>query len=240
VIVCVYALVSPAPARLRLTGMAGEPLRVVTANRIGAVVGGMRRAPAPSIRNLRRYAAVVEAIAAEAPAILPARFATTVTGDEELAVILASRGATLRRRLRAVRGRCQMTIRLLSSLSESESESESESDEALLASRSAMAGRTRPRLAHGATQGTQYLRRRAALAASARAIPGFAPIRAAVRRFVKDERVEKRAGIVTVNHLIPRAAVPRYRAAVEPAATANHLRLMVSGPVAPYAFADNW
>jgi hypothetical protein len=179
---------------------------------------------------------VVEAIAAEAPAILPARFATTVTGDEELAVILASRGATLRRRLRAVRGRCQMTIRLLSPLSESESES----DEAPLASRSAMAGRTRPRLAHGATQGTQYLRRRAALAASARAIPGFAPIRAAVRRFVKDERVEKRAGIVTVNHLIPRAAAPRYLAAVERAAAANHLRLMVSGPVAPYAFADNW
>jgi hypothetical protein len=236
VIVCVYALVRPAPARLRLTGMAGEPLRVVTANRIGAVVGGMRRAPAPSIRNLRRYAAVVEAIAAEAPAILPARFATTVTGDEELAVILASRGATLRRRLRAVRGRCQMTIRLLSPLSESESES----DEAPLASRSAMAGRTRPRLAHGATQGAQYLRRRAALAASARAIPGFAPIRAAVRRFVKDERVEKRAGIVTVNHLIPRAAAPRYLAAVERAAAANHLRLMVSGPVAPYAFADNW
>jgi len=236
VIVCVYALVSPAPARLRLTGMAGEPLRVVTANRIGAVVGGIRRAPAPSIRNLRRYAAVVEAIAAEAPAILPARFATTVTGDEELAVILASRGATLRRRLRAVRGRCQMTIRLLSPLSESESES----DEAPLASRSAMAGRTRPRLAHGATRGAQYLRRRAALAASARAIPGFAPIRAAVRRFVKDERVEKRAGIVTVNHLIPRAAAPRYLAAVERAATANHLRLMVSGPVAPYAFADNW
>jgi hypothetical protein len=84
------------------------------------------------------------------------------------------------------------------------------------------------------------LRRRAALAASARAIPGFAPIRAAVRRFVKDERVEKRAGIVTVNHLIPRAAAPRYLAAVERAATANHLRLMVSGPVAPYAFADNW
>ncbi len=209
-IVCVYALLSPAPARLRLTGMAGEPLRVVTANRIGAVVGGMRRAPAPSIRNLRRYAAVVEAIA------------------------LASRGATLRRRLRAVRGRCQMTIRLLSPVSESES------DDAPLASRSAMAGRARLRLAHGATQGTQYLRRRAALAASARAIPGFAPIRAAVRRFVKDERVEKRANIVTVNHLIPRTAAPRYLAAVERAATANHLRLMVSGPLAPYAFADNW
>ena len=235
---CVYALVSPARRRLRVTGMAGEPLRVMTVSRVSAVIGGMRRVPAPSIRNLRRYAAVVEAIAAEAPAILPARFATTVADREELAFILASRGATLRRRLRAVRGRCQMTIRLLSPLSESESESES--DDAPLASRSAIAGRARLRLAPEATQGTQYLQRRAALAASARAIPGFAPIRAAVRRFVKDERVEKRAGIVTVNHLIPRAAAPRYLAAVEQAATANHLRLMVSGPLAPYAFADNW
>ncbi|HXD17205.1 MAG TPA: GvpL/GvpF family gas vesicle protein [Vicinamibacterales bacterium] len=233
---CVYALVSPARRRLRVTGMAGEPLRVMTVSRVSAVIGGMRRVPAPSIRNLRRYAAVVEAIAAEAPAILPARFATTVADREELAFILASRGATLRRRLRAVRGRCQMTIRLLSPLSESESES----DDAPLASRSAIAGRARLRLAPEATQGTQYLQRRAALAASARAIPGFAPIRAAVRRFVKDERVEKRAGIVTVNHLIPRAAAPRYLAAVEQAATANHLRLMVSGPLAPYAFADNW
>jgi len=209
---------------------------VMTVSRVSAVIGGMRRVPAPSIRNLRRYAAVVEALAAEAPAILPARFATTVADREELAFILASRGATLRRRLRAVRGRCQMTIRLLSRLSEVESES----DDAPLASGSAIAGRARLRLANEATQGTQYLQRRAALAASARAIPGFAPIRAAVRRFVKDERVEKRAGIVTVNHLIPRAAAPRYLAAVEQAATANHLRLMVSGPLAPYAFADNW
>jgi hypothetical protein len=231
---CVYALVSPARRRLRVTGMAGEPLRVMTVSRVSAVIGGMRRVPAPSIRNLRRYAAVVEAIAAEAPAILPARFATTVADREELAFILASRGATLRRRLRAVRGRCQMTIRLLAP------RSESESDDAPLASRSAIAGRARLRLEPEATQGTQYLQRRAALAASARAIPGFAPIRAAVRRFVKDERVQKRAGIVTVNHLIPRAAASRYLAAVEQAATANHLRLMVSGPLAPYAFADNW
>ena len=63
---------------------------------------------------------------------------------------------------------------------------------------------------------------------------------ATVRRFVKDERVERRAGIVTVNHLIPRASVPRYAAAIERAAVERHLRLMVSGPLAPYAFADNW
>ena len=236
-IICVYALTSPAPARLRLTGVAGETLRVVTVNRITAVIGEVRRAPAPGVRNLRRYAAVVEAIAARTPAILPARFATMVVDGEELRFILTSRHATLRRRLRAVRGRCQMTIRLPAP---SESESESESDDASLPSRSAIPGRTRLRLANGATQGTQYLQRRMAVAANERAIPGFEPIRAAVRRFVKDERVEKRAGIVTVNHLIPRAAVARYIAAVDRTAGDGHLRLMVSGPLAPYAFADNW
>jgi len=79
-----------------------------------------------------------------------------------------------------------------------------------------------------------------ATAVRERAIPAFEPIRAAVGRFVKDERVEKRADVVTVNHLVPRTAVTRYRAAVTRAAGENHLRLMVSGPWAPYAFADNW
>lgn len=230
-IICVYALVSPAPAGLHLVGAAGERLRVITVSRIAAVVGEMRRAPAPSVRNLRRYAEVVEAVAARTPAILPARFGTTVVDRDELGLILRSRSGALRRRLRAVRGRCQMTIRLTS---------ESESGDEPLASRSTVMGRTRLRLANGATQGTQYLRQRAALAANARAIPGFEPVRAAVRRLVKDERVTRRAGVVSVNHLIPRAAVPRYLAAVGRAASDNHLRLMVTGPLAPYAFADNW
>ena len=223
-IICVYALVSPARARLHLVGAAGEKLHVITVNRIAAVVGEMRRAPAPSVRNLRRHAAVVEAIAARTPAILPARFGTAFVDRDELALTLRSRSGRLRRRLRAVRGRCQMTIRLTSEP----------------ASRSTVMGRTRLRLANGATRGTRYLQQRAALAASARAIPGFEPVRAAIRRFVKDERVERRAGVVTVNHLIPRAAVPRYLAAVERAATEGRLRLIVTGPLAPYAFADNW
>ena len=40
--------------------------------------------------------------------------------------------------------------------------------------------------------------------------------------------------------VIDQQAVTRYRAAVTRAADENHLRLMVSGPWAPYAFADNW
>ena len=229
-IICVYALVSSPPARLGVTGTAGERLRVITADRIFAVVGELRRAPAPSVRNLRRYAVVIESIASRVPAILPARFGTTVTDRGELTFILRSRRATLRQRLRAVRGRAQMTIRLL----------ESESGDGPSPSRSTVTGRTRLRLGSGATQGTQYLQRRREIAANARAVPEFESVRNIVRRYVKDERVDKRGGVVTINHLVPRASVARYRDLVERAADDNGVRLIVSGPFPPYAFADNW
>lgn len=79
-----------------------------------------------------------------------------------------------------------------------------------------------------------------AIAADARAVPRFAPIRAAIERMVKAERVEKRGDVVTINHLIQRSAVPRYVAAVERAALDHDVGLTISGPWAPYAFADNW
>jgi hypothetical protein len=231
VIICVYALVSPSPARLSLTGIAGERLRVVTVDRIGAVFGEMRRVPAPSIRHLRRYAAVVESIAARVPSVLPARFATTVADRDELAFILHSRASTLRRRLLAVRARSQMTLRILVA---------SESGDRSFASRSTVIERARLRLGYGAAQGTQYLQRRMADAAAARAVPAFDPIRAAVRRYIKDERVDKLGGVITINHLVPRTAAVRYRDAVERAADQNEVRLIVTGPWPPYAFADNW
>jgi len=231
VIICVYALVSPAPARLTLTGVAGERLRVVAIDRMGAVVGEVRRVPVPTVTNLRRYAAVVESIAARVPSVLPARFATTVADRDELAFILQTRGSTLRQRLRAVRGRSQMTIRLLV---------ESESGDRWLASRSAVTGRARLRLEYGAAQGTQYLQRRMAMAAAGRAVPAFEPIRTAIQRYIKDERIDKREGVITINHLVPRAAAARYRDAVERAADENRMRLIVSGPWPPYAFADTW
>ena len=230
-ILCVYALVSPPPARLSLTGIARERLRVVTIDRIGVVVGELRRVPAPSIRHLRRYAAIVESIAARVPSVLPARFATTVADRDELAFILQSRGSILRERLRAVRARAQMTIRLLL---------ESESGDRSFPSRSTVTDGARLRLGYGATQGTQYLQRRMADAAAAHAVPAFEPIRAAVRRYIKDERVDKLGGVITINHLVPRTAAVRYRDTLERAADQNEVRLIVTGPWPPYAFADNW
>jgi Gas vesicle synthesis protein GvpL/GvpF len=230
VILCVYALISPVPARVNLRGIAGERLRVMSAGGIGAVVGVLPRRPSPTLKNLRRYAAVIEAVAARTPAILPARFATTVADDDELAVILRTRPG-LRQRLRRVRGRAQMTIRVMGS---------DPGDDATHGVRPLDTARTRgqtPR--YESTQGTQYLRQKMEDAVRAREIPGFGPIRDAVRPFVKEERVDKRGAVATINHLVARAAVDRYRAAVVRAAKTCGLRLIVTGPLAPYAFADN-
>jgi Gas vesicle synthesis protein GvpL/GvpF len=231
VILCVYALVSSARPAQRLNGIAGEQLRAIPFDGIVAIVGDVRRRPAASTRNLRQYAAVVESIAARVPAILPVRFGTTFEDVTDLTLALRSRVPSMRQRLRAVRGRLQMTIRIVS---------ESESGDASRASQSRAAGRARVRLEHKSTQGTQYLQQRLALLRTASEVPELAAIRPAIRRFVKDERVERRSGIATVHQLIPRAMAERYRAAVERAAAESDIRLAVSGPFAPYAFADNW
>ena len=220
-IVCVYALIASS-SRVVGSGMSGERLRAVTAGGIVALVGELRRAPKPTMTNLRRYANVIEKAAAQTPAILPVRFGTGMADLDEVTFVLQSRQDALRRRLRAVRGRSQMTIRVV------------------------LGGSGKPGSdpgdgpSPGSDPGTQYLQQRAITAARAREIPGFAPIRAAVKRWVKDERVEKRAGVATVNHLIPRSSVGTYRSAVERAAERAGLRVMVTGPFPPYAFAENW
>jgi hypothetical protein len=230
VILCVYALVSSSRPVQRLTGIAGEQLRAIPFDGVLAVVGYVRRRPAASTRNLRQYAAVVESIASRVPAILPVRFGTTFDDLAELTSVLRTRGSALRQRLRAVRGRTQMTIRLVGS----------DPHDGPLRGRTPVTHRAGVRPRNKATQGTQYLRERLAVLRTAREVPELAVIRPAIRRFMKDERVERRSGVATVHHLIPRAMAERYRAAVERAAAEGDVRLTVSGPFAPFAFADNW
>ena len=71
-----------------------------------------------------------------------------------------------------------------------------------------------------------------------RDVPGFDSVRLAVRRWVRDERVEKRMNVATVYHLIPRASAPAYQRALRSAAAGSGLRVLVSGPFPPYAFAS--
>jgi hypothetical protein len=208
--------------------VAGERTQAVTLGGIAAIVGHLRRQPKPTIGNLQRYAAVVERIAERVPAILPARYGSVLGDVEELRFVLESRQRELRRRLAGVRGRVQMTVRVVRTLAASSTTS---------AVRVTAARRVRT---SKNARGTEYLRLRATAAAAAREIEGFEAIRSAVKRWVKEERVEQRGGVATVNHLIPRTGLEAYSRAIQRAADGAGLRLIVSGPFPPYAFVQDW
>jgi hypothetical protein len=168
---------------------------------------------------VRQYSAVVQSLSERLPALLPARFGTCVQDLIELTFILQSRQQALLRNLRDVRGRVQMIGRIF----------QSPGTAALVSSSSA-----------SAASGADYLRARAAAAASEKEVAGFAPVRAAVRRWIRDERVEKQGTVASIYHLIPRGQAEKYRRTLEQAARDAGLRLTVSGPWPPYAFATSF
>jgi hypothetical protein len=225
-VVCVYALASAAmPPVTPITGIARERVRAVRIGGITAFVGHVRRMPSPDEPILRRFDRVVRHLFVAVPALLPARFGTCFDTLDELTTVLRLRQASLRRALRVVRGRAQMTVRVI---------------------RGQEWGRdSRPHfLPNGpvgrrpVTTGADYLRGRAEEAARQRAVPGFEPVRASVARLVRAEHVDRRAGVATIYHLVPRAAAMSYRAAVERSAAAAGLHCVVTGPWPPYAFTD--
>ena len=213
----VYGLAWPAPRRLGLTGINAERLRVATIGHVSAIVGDMARAPGPTEARLSAYDALMQALARKTSALLPARFATQCRDADELSLMLESRQQSLRTLLRHVRNRPQVTIRV------------------------AVADSSLPAVPVGPAKGTSfrptsgslYLRERVAEAARAREVPGFDPVRMAVRRWVRDERIERHARIVTVYHLVPRGSVDAYRATLERTADNEGI---VTGPWPPDAF----
>ncbi len=221
----VYA-VTDARSAPPATGVRGERLRLYRAGAIAAVAGEVRSAPAAVPDNLRRYDGTLRHLAASLPALLPVRFGTCVADAEDLGLILRSRQAALRRALGRVRNRVQMTVRVPGALPGRESSDGVDEG---------VARRSKAQAA-----GTQYLRARADAAARAREVPGFEPVRAAVRRWLRDERVERRGPTASVYHLIPRAAAGSYQRAAIRAAAAAGLPVVVTGPWPPYAFAETW
>jgi hypothetical protein len=236
VTLCVYALTGGA-ARVSARGLAGERLHVYAHGPVAAVAGRLSRAPDASPELLRRYDGAMRRLAGKLPAVLPVRFGTCFNDPAELAFVLRSRGASLVRALAHVRNRVQMTVRLI----------EDPEQRARIGRRGAplsapvatglpSALSRRPHRPRGS--GTAYLRDRAEAVARDHDVAGFAPVRDAVRRWLRDERIERRGAVVSVYHLIPRASADRYRRAIARAAATCELRLVVSGPWPPYAFAD--
>ena len=208
--VCVYALATRGARRARVKGLAGEQLRTITLGPVAAIVGDVTVRPRPTVANLLRYDRILTELWAQNGALLPVRFGTILADSSELDHAVTLRGATLRRRLAVVRDRAQMTVLV-----------------PVPYPNRRHALRRRPR------SGAEYLRGRAA-----RDVPQLAQLRPAVRRWVRDERMQMRGSIATVYHLVPRGAADRYRSALERAAREAGIRVRVLGPRLPYAFVD--
>lgn len=208
----VYALV--AGRRLPVTfRTGGTRFRLIGRGAVAAVVSEQLIPVKPTAANMRRYDRTMRDLAVRFPAILPARFGT-VMAEDELTFILSSRRASLARALASVRGRVQMTIRLMTPVVEVPAA---------------------PPLADGLT-GRDYLTGKARAAATSRVVPEFAPIRRAVARWIRDERVDRRLGVASIYHLIPRASAAAYQRTAQIAAKEAGMHVVLSGPWPPYAF----
>jgi hypothetical protein len=213
----VYAIV-PASQRAGGRGLEGERLRVVKGGSIAAVVGESKRRRAASALQLVTYDRLLHQLAGRSASVVPVRFGTFVADEEELRFVLRTRRLSLHRALAHVRNRAQMTVRLAIERSGD------------AASSTRVSGPVR-RLS-----GTTYLRARAKAAADAGNLAEFGPLRAAVARWIRDERIERRGRLATVYHLIPRGSAAAYRRALARAMRRHGVPVAVSGPWVPYAF----
>ena len=231
---CVYAIASRRKGRIPVRGVAGEALHTIPIGRLDVIVGQVRAVPRPTALNLHRYDRLMSALWRRLPALLPARFGTAARDASDVEGMVRPRERTLRGRLRNVRGRAQMIVRIVqgSGIGERGSDGDRES------------ARLQPPRFPGSpipdpqspTRGRAYMRSRQ----RQHAVPAFDPLRARVRRWVRDERMEKRGNVASVYHLIPAGSADRYRAALEDAAREAGVRMIVSGPWPPYAFVDAW
>jgi hypothetical protein len=220
-----YCLVSagrepPPPLR----GLADAPVRQVTAQSVGAWVSDLPAAiEAVTPELVRAHDVVVrEAMRVETP--LPARFGQTFADESALRRSLEERREGIVAGLGRVRGAVEMTVRLLLDPAAA----------AAVARPAAKSGReymawlrARQRAAEEAQQRAGFLQARVA-----RAVGGLA-------------RAEARSGAsaggnsATISHLVACGDVTRYRHLVhELTEREPELRVMLSGPWAPYSFAE--
>jgi hypothetical protein len=195
-----------------ITSSRGVPdidgMRVIRVGALAALVTDVRRPPAATPANLRKYHRTLAIIADAVPATVPVRFGTTMS-ESELAIILFSRAISLTKTLRRVRGRVQMTLRLPGT------------------------GRFTAPPAGPVKSGREYLR---TIAARERDVPGFDAVRKILARWIMEERIERRDNIVSIYHLVPRRSAAVYARRANAAMADAGVRGVVSGPFPPYAF----
>ena len=197
-------------------------MTVIRAGGVSGVVGRLASVPRPSSANLRAYHQAIGRLSDAVPALLPVRFGTTLHSEAEVVTLLRARSTSFRAALTRVRRRAQMTVRFL------------RSDDHSAEVGRAKAEATTPAVTR--SSGTAYLQSRAS---EARRLAHWGPcaeLRRVTRRWIKAEVIEERNDVVSVYHLVPRAAAASYRRAVDAGTFPVHPR--VTGPFPPFAFAD--
>jgi len=222
----VYAILGDAPTASLGHGLAGEPITLLTAGHLVAAVGAMDEPPTASRAAVLGHDAVVRRLCDVSAAILPTRFGM-VDDASALTEWLRAAADALGDALRLVAGREQMTLHVFDGDEPPAGDAVERTDDAAEESASG--------------PGTRYLALRRRQRRREESLPELAPLRGRLDALVVAERTERRATPpfrASVYHLIERGRSADYRAVVDAGhALVRGVRLRVSGPWAPYAFA---
>jgi hypothetical protein len=218
-----YAVLGDRPASSPGRGLGDEPLEILAGPGLHVAVGHLAAPPLTEVAVLRAHDAVVRRLAGTSDAILPMRFGSWVADEARLWAALEGRVAALGEALAAVRGREQMIVRVFG------------------AGQAGNAPPTPGRATAVAGPGTRFLQDRLERERAVRETPELQAVRCAVAAMVEAERLEihrRPPALASLYHLVRRGRGPAYRAAIarRPASAAG-VRLTVSGPWPPYAFA---
>ena len=207
-----YAVVG-APLGAAVSGIEGEPIATLPVAGVWLAVGEVAAAPQPILDALRRHDRVMRGLQANTEAILPARFGQMAADLPSLERRFAAAGDRLRAGLERVEGCVQMTLRI--------------------------AGLAAPAAAEETSgqPGTDYLRGRRKRVTGRGFDPAVDSLSERCGVVARAERVawQDDGGRLTFYHLVPRALLGEYTAAVD-AHRAALPRLTLSGPWPPYAF----
>lgn len=263
-ILYLYALADGLDDVSGVTGVQNEELVLLQLPEAICVAGWMLHAPSLTRESLAAQDRVVRALHARAAALLPMRFGAAMPDAAAVERALHIQGTGLRARLTAVRGREQMTIRVLGARGARGASGTSATGTGAASATSAsgagaigaaggtLAGGLPAEAASGlpaeaavaakagdtaAKAGTRYLQARAAMASP----PELAPLLDALKPLQRATRVQasRHPGVIaTVYQLVERGSGEQYRTAAEAAASQLHgITIRVSGPAPASAFA---
>lgn len=223
-----YALAGQLSDVEDLKGVQGESLIVIAIDGAVAVAGEVAERPSLDADTLKAQDRLVRQLHDRASALLPMRFGVTAADQDAAVRAIGAREGVLQR-LAAVRGCEQMIVRVFAS-------GERQVDQPCLAEARDQLPGERRRVAD--TPGRRYLEARATQRTSSPELLAIERAAVPLQRHVRVEPAHQPGLHGSVYHLIERGHAEEYRAAIERAAAGlSGVRVVISGPSPPYAFA---